>query len=610
MRKLLTVTLMVLVASQIFMGSAKSHIAAARVAGDEAKPDLAALLVLYKELGLPLPPRDAQLVRFEVGGGYSVNGGPFIPNKDELGFLLKPGSKTEQPTLLVGTSTWQLDPVVKPKWTVIQPTIKQIEDTDSGHARLLLAIQFQERGWSELAAKLIVNKEAGARGSAEEQVLRSAWGYWEGQLTQGGSDRKEIAGRLKDLIRREKTFDTRYHQALLKSLDLALVPGKGKPGSVEALIDNLVEYGVTSTRHAGFYQEEHCHRLAILGFEAVPSLIEHLDDDRLTRGMMLGFNNFRSFHLCVKHIVSDLLEGLAGQEVHFNWLRRLQGYTVPEEEVRAWWLRAQKEGEEAFLVRRFLDVDEPADGGRGARIREQRLSLLVAKYPKRIPEFYQTILEKNLSIETYSISQAMLASKVADADKIASCLKVLESKNLILHPPALAALSSLSSVDFAKALVQSIEACPSDTGEPYYSSAPACSIAELAARSNDPKVWEALAKVARRMKPGLRMEVLQRATSGDRADQNRPRKEMLGLLAQFLDDSDLSDSSLDQKIQLPGANYEYVKIEIRNGVATGMGEILGVDVGRDTERKPEHWAILRARVLEAWKREQSKGPAK
>ena len=34
------------------------------------------------------------------------------------------------------------------------------------------------------------------------------------------------------------------------------------------------------------------HRLAHMGFAAVPALIEHLDDDRLTRSISQGFNNF------------------------------------------------------------------------------------------------------------------------------------------------------------------------------------------------------------------------------------------------------------------------------------------------------------------------------
>ena len=397
---------------------------------DGAEPSLPDLLVLYKDLGLPLPPNDAPLVRYEVPGASSRNGGPFIRNKDGLGFLLKPSAKSEPPTLLIGDYTKQLDPIYKPKWSIVQPTLKEVDETDSDGG-LLFAIQCQARGWDELAAKQFAKSWDGARGTAREQVLRSASDYWEGQLTKAASDRKEIVRRLKDLGRRDKAFDTQYHQKLIKSLELALIPGKGKPGSIEALIDDLVEYTGPRLSHVWYEREEHYKRLAVLGFEAVPALIEHLDDDRLTRGIMIGFNNFYPFNLRVRDIVSDLLKGLAGQEAKFDWLRRQTGYTVPKDGITAWWLKAQKEGEEAFLLRRFLDLDEPSDGARGARIREHRLLLLVAKYPNRIPEFYRTILEKNLDIETY----ALLDSKIPDAEKIeAYRIESVAAKSQALRP--------------------------------------------------------------------------------------------------------------------------------------------------------------------------------
>jgi hypothetical protein len=204
------------------------------------------------------------------------------------------------------------------------------------------------------------------------------------------------------------------------------------------------------------------------------------------------------------------------------------------------------------------------------------------------------------------MSESAVESKTPEAEKIRDYLRVIENKDLSLHPPALYALSKLNAAQFARALIKSIEMFPTDSEEPYYWMCPMASIASMALRCDDPKVWPALAKAARRAKPGLRMEILCRATWGEEADVARHRKELLAMLADFLDDSALSDSTTDRKIQMPMANYEYVKIEIRNGVTTGMGRILKVDVGPDTNRKPEEWAILRARVREAWKREQLK----
>ena len=51
-----------------------------------------------------------------------------------------------------------------------------------------------------------------------------------------------------------------------------------------------------------------------MGFDAVPYLIEHLDDDRLTRAMEGGFMAFPR-NVRVGDVVSDLLENLAGQDI-------------------------------------------------------------------------------------------------------------------------------------------------------------------------------------------------------------------------------------------------------------------------------------------------------
>jgi hypothetical protein len=60
------------------------------------------LLEDYKSYGLPLPPKDAPLVRFESGGGGKVNG-VVRPLEYSLGFLLKPETKRASPKVLLGT---------------------------------------------------------------------------------------------------------------------------------------------------------------------------------------------------------------------------------------------------------------------------------------------------------------------------------------------------------------------------------------------------------------------------------------------------------------------------------------------------------------------------
>ena len=66
------------------------------------------LLADYQGYGLPLPPEDVKLVRFESGGRYILND-KLVPPTYFLGFLLQPETKGNPPLLLVGTQEIRLD---------------------------------------------------------------------------------------------------------------------------------------------------------------------------------------------------------------------------------------------------------------------------------------------------------------------------------------------------------------------------------------------------------------------------------------------------------------------------------------------------------------------
>ena len=75
---------------------------------------------------------------------------------------------------------------------------------------------------------------------------------------------------------------------------------------MEALIDGLVDYwqedGFPPSKKSG---EEMYWKLAEMGFDAVPTLIEHLNDERLTR----------TYDVTVGLLCTWLLEDLSGMEI-------------------------------------------------------------------------------------------------------------------------------------------------------------------------------------------------------------------------------------------------------------------------------------------------------
>lgn len=576
-------------------------------AASEPFPSLAELLKEYRALGLPMPPDASKLVRFESGGGGIVNG-KVQPKVYGLAFQVKPGTEMVNPVLLRGTHQWQ------PSWKVhareIEPDPVAVKDLDSGvEDSLALAIQCHARGWDKLARHLLEQYLKEDTLPAPRRLVKLAWEYWVNHLTRPKVDRGLVAKRLQELIRRDPMLNTEQNRALLKSLDLALVPSKARPGTVEALIDDLVDYDADAGTLGWFERSDQYWRLAELGFEAVPALISHLDDDRLTRAMMRGFNNFPSWHLRVNDVVGDLLEGLAaekldrgaeGKNVGGGWLRRQQGYPVTADAARTWWEKASKVGEETYLLDHVLPTRR--DKTRAVPTSQHLLRVILAKYPKRIPDLYRVVLEKRSDLRSEALVEAFCLSKLPDKEKIDLFLLGAKHEQLDHRLPALRALNTLDQKQFTSLLLATIEGLPADVQADYWCCDEA-RIGPLAIESDDPRVWAALERVAKRSALGLRMELLNRF--GDSRDPRR-RVERLRLLSSFLDDRALRDNKSDTRFAGPGAGFQYEKIEVRDFVAVEIAGLLGIEVELDLDRTRAEWAKIRDKIREGLKRELAK----
>jgi hypothetical protein len=118
-----------------------------------SKQQLDQLLEAYKAYGLPLPPKDAPLVRYEVVIEESENGKK-PPPRHYLAFLIKAESKDGEPELLSGLWRWSGDMYTKRE--VVEPTRALLRIVNPNlDGDLLLAIQCHSRGWHELAPGLL-----------------------------------------------------------------------------------------------------------------------------------------------------------------------------------------------------------------------------------------------------------------------------------------------------------------------------------------------------------------------------------------------------------------------------------------------------------------------
>jgi hypothetical protein len=581
-------------------------------AADRAPP-LDELLKTYRQLGLPLPAADAKLVRLETSWSISVAPGKDVPLY-ALGFLLRAATKEKPPLLLVGTQEYEPEDR-NLKITPVQPEAAlanevQAEWMDSVfgvNAGLATALQCEARGWKELAQALwdrSIRTTAGHNHSnfyqpanlpANTALANVAWAHWGNELIKPDTDRAAISKRMKALLDAEPKLATNLNKAMLRSLELALVPSKAKPGSVEELIDGLVELAYEPPagrpRVPPPYQ-----RLADLGFAAVPALIEHLDDDRLTRTVLVGFDNFPTYHRRVGEVVGDLLQELAGEELGKDWLRRRQGYNVDKADARAWWEKAEKVGEEAYLLQRVLP-----DGPKDVWPNQHMLNLIAKKYPKHLPTVYRTLLDKRPHMQSWPVAEAVAKSSLLAGQKKELFLHAVENKELEHRVRGLRHLRDLDEPQFVKLLIANLKSLPRTPREPYWTCGESL-IAHLVLLTEDREAWLTLTEAARRADVGLRMEYMKPMNYTNVGD--RARKRRLDFLAAFLDDAAVRDEKADpEKFTGPYAGFTFPSLAVRDLAAMQIASILKLEVEPKPDWSKERWAKLREQVKEALKRE-------
>ncbi|HEY3357899.1 MAG TPA: hypothetical protein VGQ83_31900 [Polyangia bacterium] len=472
---------------------------------DAAKPE--ELLRLYTSLGLPLPPSGARPVLLDSQWRTADAAGKAI---QLVHVALRPASAAgPRAPVLLGT-TWHTPADQEPRAILPEPSQVPWSRLRACHgprffdtnAALATAIQCQALGLRALAATLLAEALrqpcghhfsgffAPANLDGREAVLRLAWAHWGNELTRPGSDRAVIATRMRALLERLKALDTTANRALLRSLELTVAPGPRAAGPVDALIEDLVEVAnpAPDAPRAGRDEPQPPQRARVLalGFAAVPALIRHLDDERLTRFVLVGFNNFPPWILRVQHVAGDLLKELSGEELGTDWLRRLQGWPASREAAAAWWKRARATGEEAWLRAHVLPAD-PKD----AWPRRAMLELLAAKYPQRLPEVYRTVLTARPQLQSWPIVAAIVGSRLPPHTKTELLLLGARHADLEHRRAALWELRERAPAQFRQILLATLRLTPVTPTTPYWSCREAA-FAHLVIETDDDEAWRVL----------------------------------------------------------------------------------------------------------------------
>lgn len=555
--------------------------AAVAPAADPPKAKLAELTKLYRAYDLPVPPKTAKLYRFADEQGEKPG------RRVWLQLVFRPEATDGPNMTLRGLDTSRLSASNSKYYQEVSPPDAKAmagvtDDTDD---LLLLAIQCDLLGWHELAVSAFDTWQ-GRHLKNENPVtdLRyRAWNYWEKQIYEPNSDWVKIARRLQGMQNDKPNATDVDAPGILRRLKLSLVPSKAKPGSVDALIDELIDVPAVGQ------PDPRVDALVKLGFDAIPTLIEHLDDDRMTRACYhdsmghsrLGIDLSRplSYPYSVKHFVRDIICDYMVDE-DASQLREM-GKDLSREKALAWWAEAKKEGEEKYLLRNVVK-DQPGNHSP----REELIRVIEVKYQHRLPGVFIELRKTEphwMSLAPFV--EALVRSPLPAATKKQVLLDALDSNLWSWKAEAIAGLQSLDAAEFHKQLIAHLEDLPTDFHEnddfhDWYDAS-----AAVVSRTGDAKVWEAVGKFMRRVNVDVRKKWIDNLTGRD-DEESRSRLRRIACVAAFFDDD-----------------------SVRDRAAEHLGRMLEMPVESDPSWSADDWAKFRERVAKAAARELEKKPA-
>jgi hypothetical protein len=584
-------------------------------------PSLNQLVKEYKRFGLPMPPPNAKL-DLVVLGRYQEE--PRAP-RYRFAYRVPSAKPGEYPLYLTvryfGSGLEELE-----YFQSVSVTVTEIDSNIGllGHVFLdgaewlTLAIQCKDRGWDELATALYSRARKELAENREHvlvmrEVLDIATAFWKLSLTTRGTDRREALKRLKALAVEDEELQTPDAQKMLRSLELTVAPRKSKPGTVESLIDDLTEYW--DAPNWSFFpispEPSSYWKLVELGFDAVPNLIEHIGDERLTRAWVLE-PFLQSHSLTVGELCSRILFHLSAQTIGGNYAEAYGGNLHPAE-ARKWFERAKKVGEERWLLDHAIPQftnkpieyheDRPVVAGKGFVSYESQsephiIRVLGVKYPDRLPNVYRTMLGK--SPGGYLLNdyvKELVESKLSRDQKIALLEEGAASKDWAHWVPALEGLAKLDQDRLRRHLQTALrriwlglwlgQEVPEDAHR----------LVLLTEAAGDRGSWDSLATAARAASVEDRMRIIRAITPWRPPHLADPhRLERVRFLVQFLD---------DQTAEIDGDGKS---TEVRDYAASQLAGLVGFQVEResdfyrpvyDADRGPLARLVFRVMVTQA-----------
>ena len=490
----------------------------------------------YQRSGLPLPPKGAVLSSWIQDDS--------VPSRKENWVYLLPGQvATGQVFVLAGTQLIKVpreslravilksdDPPPNPRW------YWSMDRSFGEPSELTLVAAEALRGHLELARKLLAqggyfydyrlrsdnNIPYGDSNRMTHLVGCLSVLHWVNESLIPGSDRRKAAAGIEKALKEFPSVSTEWSRGVLKSLRATLDPKYVREGENEALVEALLQCSMDGKQleSPDPGEEKKIEPLIAIvekGFDMVPTLIGHLEDERLTRAWVPPMMNGAGDVVRVSDVCRNILNQYRGGA-------QANGKTEENRLIRKWWVNV-KPGDEAELCLTRLTSN-------GAFSPDASIVQAKKRFPGILLHAFYAILKTGKKVQTWPLLEAMEASSLDRQLVESAALAGCKSANRDTVSSALGTLWNLKSGGFEAEMIKALDSIPADAMGGWLDVED--SFAHIAANSDSPAVWDALRRAARRANVDLRLELLQ--TSSYVNLRGKDLKVRIKFFSSFFDD--------------------------------------------------------------------------
>jgi hypothetical protein len=555
----------------------------------------------YRCLGLPLPPPGSTLVRVKKKYVTSFPGNPKLSENEyeELGWLVRPRTATSPAVIWTNgelSREW-LSSAITPVRTA--EDVRGLDPTWQWE-RLLWAAQIHVRGRSEIARALFdsavrLESTDGKLDPEINRLMRSGLhvATWFANLRawSNPTDRRRAFARLSEIASTDPNYRSTEPPDLMRGMELAVQPSSATPGSIPALIDQFVDVLDNPDGSNGRVDDSVSLRIAEKGFDAIPDLLKHLTDRRVTNVGVGSFGCGPStvYFTTVGNLCQALLVELSNGEVESE-----ADVVAFAKGIEKWLADARRRGEEEWVIQQTVT---PGKGPSDVLLR-----LIRAKYPHHLPAIYRAQLNDSSNGRGVSAAGELARSRVDRETKLSLLRRGTGHDNFDHRLAAIAALAGVDS-DLARAAVgDTVTWLRTRAGGARQN--PEAEIDEFvsfALRFDGPDTTRSVAELLGHQTVTRRVDLLVViAYNYSFSDRNQ------FILSTRLFAAMLSDESV--YTATPNANQMgfravHPSIEVRNFATLTMAPLFDIDVPWNPDRTPAEWAALRAKVKAAVEKE-------